>query len=68
MSELEDLKKRNAELEKYFKNSESAKNKTESFSNAYGKASERIGGSLGEWTLDIKKFSDSIDVAAGNLG
>jgi predicted transcriptional regulator len=68
MSELEDLKKRNAELEKYFKNSESAKNKTESFSKEYGKASERISGSLGEWTLDIKKFSDSIEVAAGNLG
>jgi hypothetical protein len=66
--ELEDLRKRNAELEKYFKNSESAKNQTKSFSNAYENASQKVNGSLGEWTLNFKEFSNSIEVAAGNLG
>jgi sugar-specific transcriptional regulator TrmB len=67
-NELEKLRKRNEELEKYYKNSEAAKEQTKSFSSEFDKANQRVSGSLGEWTLDIKQFSNSVENAIGDFG
>jgi hypothetical protein len=67
MGEIEDLRKRNEELEKYYKNSEAAKRQTQSFSESYDAASRRVGSGIGEWTLDMKAFSNSIKNGVGDL-
>ena len=67
MGELEDLRKRNAELEKYYKNSEAARKQTSSFSDAYDKTTKKVSGSLGEWTLDVTKFASSVETALSDI-